>query len=401
MQITSWRSLLLAGSLSFLIIYATWWGRMIGDPRERTSSDFMAFYSAGRVVQSHGFASLYQADLQQAYQQDVVGFPLAEGQVLLYNHMPYLAPLLALVTSPDYVASFVRWASILLAVYLLGTYFLVRSLFAGEEKETRLALFAGAITFLPVFISLWHGQDTAFLYLGVVLWYVGLLKKRDWLVAIGLALVTVRPHLSIALALPLLFKNQAAWWRSVLVIASLAIVSVLLVGLSGALGLMNLLLLSSDAAWFGIKPQAMFDLLGLLLRVVPSLSLEAASKIGWLIYALGIVLICLVWRRAQAIEGRLLGLSILIAVLTAPHLHLHDLTILIFPLLFVAYERMVARRAPRWLLLPLGASLLFVIGVLVDALYYILPYVVMLALACLLLSTRTLQKAPTAADPGK
>src|SRR5512147_2558192 len=97
MQITSWRSLLLAGTISFLVIYAAWWGRMIADPVERTSSDFISFYSAGRVAQTYGFASIYNADDQQAFEQDVVGFPLVKGQVLLYNHMPYLAPLLAVV----------------------------------------------------------------------------------------------------------------------------------------------------------------------------------------------------------------------------------------------------------------------------------------------------------------
>ena len=400
MQISSWRSLFFAGAVALLTIYVVWWGRMIANPVERTSTDFISFYSAGRVARLQGFASIYNADEQQKVEQDVVGFPLVEGQVLLYNHMPYLAPLLALVMSDHYVASFVRWLLILVALYLIGTQFMIKSLFAEETPEMRLVLFAGALTFLPIFISLWQGQDTAFLYLGVVLWCVGLLKKQDWLVAAGLALVTVRPHFSIALALPLLFKNQRAWWRSVLVIGLLGLVSVLLVTIQGALGYVNRLLVSSDAAWFGMKPEAMLNLQGLLIRVVPSLDLDTASKIGWFLYLVGIVLLCILWQRSKSIDARLLGLSILIAVVTAPHIHLHDLAILIFPILFVAHERMHTESEPRWLLFPLGASLCFLIGLLLEPVYYILPYLLFILLAYLFLTPRQpLEQSPSLSTP--
>jgi hypothetical protein len=387
MQFTSWRSILFAGIVSLLIIYVVWWGRMIGDPVQRTSTDFMAFYSAGRVAQSHGFASIYNVKYQQNVEQEVVGFPLVEGQVLLYNHMPYLVPLLALVVSENYVASFGRWLLILIAVYLIGVQFLIKSLFTAEKAEMQLALFGVTITFLPLFISLWQGQDTAFLYLGVVFWCVGLLKKQDWLIAAGLALVTVRPHLSIALALPLLIRNRRAWWRTLLLIGLLALVSLLLIHIQGAMEFVNHLILSSDATWFGMKPEAMLNLLGLLLRSVQFPDPSVASWTGWLIYLAGIVIICILWYRSQVIDGRLLGLSLLIAVVTAPHLHFHDLTLLIFPLLFVTYDRMVTRSEPRWVLLPLGASLFLLIGMILDVVYYILPYGLFIILTYLLITS--------------
>jgi hypothetical protein len=385
MQFTSWRSILLAGIVCLLIIYVVWWGRMIGDPVQRSSTDFIAFYSAGRVAQLHGLAYIYNVEYQQDVEQEVVGFPLAEGQVLLYNHMPYLAPLLALLSSGNYVASFERWLLVLIADYLIGTRFLIRSLFAAEKAEIQWAFFAGTITFFPLFISLWQGQDTAFLYLGVVFWCVGLLKKQDWLIAAGLALITVRPHLSIALALPLLIRNRGAWWRALLLIGLLALVSLLLIHIQGAMEFVNHLLVSSDATWFGMKPQAMLNLLGLLLRSVQFPSPATASWIGWLIYLAGIVILCILWYRSQVSDGRLLGLSLLIAVVTAPHLHFHDLTLLIFPLLFVAHDRMVTRAEPRWVLLPLGASLCLLIGMIWDVVYYILPYLLFVLLGWLLL----------------
>ena len=133
MRITSWRGMLLAGSVSLLIIYFVWWGRMIGDPVERSGADFIAFYAAGRVAQAHGFTSIYDIEQQQTIEQEVVGFPLAEGQVLLYNHMPYLVPLLALVVNENYVGSFERWILVLISIYLIGTQFLIKSLFAARK----------------------------------------------------------------------------------------------------------------------------------------------------------------------------------------------------------------------------------------------------------------------------
>jgi hypothetical protein len=385
MRINSWRGMLFAGAVSLLIIYFVWWGRMIGDPVERSGADFIAFYSAGRVAQAHGFASIYDIEQQQKIEQEVVGFPLAEGQVLLYNHMPYLVPLLALVVNENYVGSFERWILVLISIYLIGTQFLIKSLFAAEKAALRFALLIVTLTFSPLFISLWQGQDTAFLYLGVLLWCIGILKKQDWLIAAGLALATVRPHISIALAVPLLFQYRRAWWRSLLLISLLALFSGMILNVQGTIGFVNLLRISSEGVWFGMKPAAMLNLLGLLLRLVQFPTPGVASWIGWLIYLAGIVLISALWQRSEIIDGRLLGLSILIALVTAPHLHLHDLTLLIFPLLFVAQDRMVTLSEPRWAMIPLGASLFLLIGILLDVVYYILPYLLFIVLAWLLL----------------
>ena len=358
---------------------------MIGDPAERSGTDFIALYSAGRVAQAHGFASTYDIELQQKIEQEVVGFQLAEGQVLLYNHMPYLVPLLALVVNDNYVGSFERWVLVLISIYLMGTLFFMKSLFANEKDDIRFALLAGTLTFFPLFISLWQGQDTAFLYLGVVFWCIGILKKQDWLISAGLALTTIRPHISIALAVPLLFRHQRAWWRSILLISILAVISVMILNVQGIVEFVNILRVSSEGSWFGMKPAAMLNLLGFILRIVQFPNSGTASLIGWLIYLAGIVIICGLWQRSNIIDGRLLGLSILIVVVTAPHLHLHDLTLLIFPLLFVANDRIATLSESRWATIPLGTSLFLIIGILWDVVYFILPYMLFIILAWLLL----------------
>jgi glycosyl transferase family 87 len=385
MRINSWHGILFVGTSSLLIIYSIWWGRMIRDPVERSGTDFIALYSAGRVAQAHGFASVYDIELQQKIEQEVVGFQLAEGHVLLYNHMPYLVPLLALVINDNYVGSFKRWVMVLISLYSVGTLFLMRSLFATEKEDLRFALLAGTLTFFPLFISLWQGQDTAFLYLGVVFWCIGILKKQDWLISAGLALTTIRPHISIALSVPLLFRYQRAWWRSILLITILAIISAMILNIQGIVGFVNILRISSEGNWFGMKPADMLNLFGFILRIVQFPNSGTASLIGWLIYLAGIVIIGVLWQRSKIIDESLLGLSILIVIVTAPHLHLHDLTLLIFPLLFVANDRIATLSESRWAMIPLGTSLFFIIGILLDVVYFIPPYIVFIALAWLLL----------------
>ncbi len=357
---------------------------MITNPSERNGTDFIAIYSAGRIAQTHGFPHIYDIELQQKTEQEVVGFELVEGQVLLYNHLPYLVPLLALVVDEDYVGSFQRWVLILISIYFMGSLFFVKSLFAHEKADMQFTLLAGALTFMPLFVSLWQGQDTAFLYLGVVFWCVGLLKKQDWLIAAGLALATTRPHISIALALPLLFRHKAAWWRSVFLTGILAVISLLLIGVQGTVGFLNLLRISSEGSWFGMKPEVMLNLLGFILRIVQFPNPGTASLIGWLIYLAGVVILCSLWRRTNPTDGRLLGLSVLIAIVTAPHLHLHDLTLLIFPVLLIVKDRLSASSNQRWAMLPLGAALFLITGILLDAVTFILPYILFIMLARLL-----------------
>ena len=385
MRINQWRNILFVATAGLFILYIVWWGRMIGDPVERSSTDFIHFYSVGRIAQLHGFTSMYDIEYQKSIEQEVVGFPLADKQVLLYNHMPYLVPLLRLVVDSNYVGSFERWVLILIVIYLFGTQFLIKSLFDVGRKDVDFALFMGTLTFLPLFVSLWQGQDTAFLYLGAIFWYVGILKKRDWLIALGLALVTIRPHIAIALAIPLFFKNQRAWWRSILLISILALVSVALLKPQGAFEFVNLLRITSEGTWFGMRPATMLNILGFVLRVVQVQNSSIVSGIGWLIYLAGMVTICGLWYRTRMIDGRVLGLSIVIAVLTAPVLHLHDLTVLIIPLIFIAHDRSVRFSEPLWALLPTGASLVLLIGIVLDALFFILPYVLFVLIGWLLI----------------
>ncbi len=333
---------------------------MIITPSRRTGADFIAFYTAGRIAQTHGLPSVYNISLQHKIEQTVVGFALAREQVLLYNHMPYLVPILGLLVNQDYTGSFIRWAILMLGVYTAGNLLFLKTLFPEEKNDLRSILMMGALTFFPFYFSLLLGQDTALLFLGIALWCVGILKKQDWLAAVGLAITSVRPHLCLSLALPLLFKHRHLWWRFCLLTGILALTSIQLIKQDGVFDFLNLMQISANGTWYGMNEPAMPNLTGLIWRIFPTIDPALVHAVSWPGYLTGIFLLSILWFKEHEPDERLLSISIIVVLFTAPHLHYHDLTLLILPLIFLI-NRFISRNVSKQIaLLPLGISLLMI-----------------------------------------
>ena len=393
MQRISWRIPFYLVSLALLVMYGTWWARMIANAADNTSTDFISLYSVARIAQQQGLPMIYDVQAQQNAQQAVIGAPLANGQVLLFIHPPSPVFLLVMVVNADYTGSFVRWVLVLLALYLLSAHLLTGLLFPGGPVELRLAWTVSVLVFFPLFISLWQGQDTAILFLGCVLWCMGVLKKQDWLIALGLTLVAVRPHMGVALALPLWFTARRAWWLSVLCVGALVAVSMAVLNFQGVWGLLHLIRISSAGDWFGMRPEVMLNGLGLLLRVVGVPGPALVSLLGWVLYGVGLAGICwLWWRSRQGVES-LVGLTLLMVVLTAPHLHLHDLTVLILPVLLIGRDVWLRSGNPYVVLIPVGVSVFLLAGFLLGAAYFVFPYLLYGALAWFLWTGATSERS--------
>lgn len=381
------RLFLNAGMLSLLVVYPMLWMRMILDPAQRSGSDFIAFFAAGRVAQSAGLASVYDPLLQQQVQEQVVGFELAPGQVLLYNHVPFLLPLLLGLVSGNYVASFLRWVGLLAALFLAGVLLLARLLSREQWPAAQVRTAAGGmLVFFPFFISLMNGQDTAFTTLGVCLLVYGLLTGQDRIAGLGLALTTVRPQLALFLALPFLFRQRRIFAWFCLGAAALGLVSFLLLGPSGSADFIELLRISAAGEWYGLKEPLMINFIGLLWRVVPALGAQAIRWSGWGLYGLALAGMCLAWHRNPRIDARRVGLLITAAVFCSPHLHYHDLSLLVVPLFLLLRELVrggfltAAQASP----LPAAVAVLLLASAFLPVLQTNLPYLLMLGLAVLL-----------------
>lgn len=379
---------LVSGVLSLVISYTFLWIRMITNPVERTGSDFIAFYTAGTIATQDGARYVYDPLYQQDVQQEQVGFELIRGQVLLYNHVPYLIPLLRLIVTPNYVASFIRWLLVLLIIYLSGISLLVFFL-KQEWKLNFPSVIMGLclLTFFPLFISILNGQDTGFIFLGIVLWIYGLFRKKDWLAGFGLALSTIRPHIAILLAFPYLFQRNKVFLSFIVNSFVLVIISSLLIGLGGMQNFIDILLISASGEWFGIKESEMVNLLGILIRLFPAFDKDAFRFLGWIIYGLALVGLCIFMNRRFMKQEHYTGITVLVALVAVPHLHYHDLTLLIFPvisalMLSVSNRVIKSENAP---LLILGISLVFMMGFISVNVQYNLPAILMGLLAVVLI----------------
>ena len=357
---------------------------MIRNPVERTGSDFIAFYSAGRVAQNAGAAHVYDPNLQQNIQEEEVGFPLVPGQVLLYNHLPFLIPILQTIVNPNYVNSFYLWIFLLIALYITAIFFLSRLLKdAGFDQRSIWLTGVGGFLFLPLFFSLMNGQDTAFLFLGAAIWMYGLVSRKEMLAGFGLSLTTVRPHISIMLALPLLFRYRKAFIGFVLGAGSLALLSILILGVEGTSEFINLIRISASGEWYGMKENAMYNLIGLLTRTLPWLEAAMIRIIGWIIYGATIITLCIFWAGSKDLQVGQIGLTVTLALLTVPHLHFHDLTLLLIPIYELTRSCAQNERLKRSIatVLPIAISLLLLLGNISPLLQYTFPYLIMLALA--------------------
>jgi hypothetical protein len=387
------RVFVVVGLMALVIIYILLWLRMISSQAERTGSDFISAYTGGRVAEQWGAANVYDLQLQQQVQAKVVGFELAPGQVLMFNHPPYLVPLLSLLMDENYMGSLARYAILMVALYALAMT-VAWSLFRlqGWQKAPAALAVLGMVTFYPLFVSLVNTQDTALLLLGGVLVLFGLLTGRDWLAGLGLALTTVRPHVSVLLAVPFLFRRQRVFLWFSAAAATLGLVSLLSVGPGGMQAYLRLLLAASGGQFYGMQEGAMVNLVGLLTRLTPGLGGDAIHWIGWGMYAVTLVGLCVLWARSREISEKQIGLAVTLAVFAAPHLHYHDLTLLIVALAAAllilvregflhAYDAAIA---------PLALSLAFLSSNFAPVLKYNFPYAVVLLLVLVLWRTATL-----------
>ncbi len=378
------RIFIIAGITSLFISYLGIWMRLINNPVERTGSDFIHFYSAGRIAQNKGAAHVYDLALQHEMEEEQVGFPLAEEQVLPYNHLPFLIPILQVTVSADYVSSFYRWVLIMLIIYVSSITVLGSTLKqTGMDRGSILIVAAGALLFLPVFFSLMNGQDTAILLLGTSIWMYGLISGREWTAGFGLSLTTVRPHIALILALPMLFRYRKIFLGFLLGSGALALFSFSILGLEGTREFINILFISAGGEWYGIKQYAMFNLIGLLMRMVPWLEAATIRTFGWIIYGITILSLVFLWARSRHLRDSLIGLTVTLALFVVPHLHFHDLTLLLIPIYAFIRSSTQSTIITRSVVtvLPIVISLLLLISNASPYLQYTIPYLNMLALA--------------------
>jgi len=384
------RVFVVAALASLLLSYALLWLRMITTPVDQTGPDFIAFYAAGRIAQAEAPARVYDLALQQHYEEEVIGFDVAPEHISPFLHPPYIVPLAQALALDNFILSFVLWDVVMLVFLALGAAPLYYLLKEGLSRRQRLVLLAGILLFFPCYASLMIGQDSAIVYLGVCLWLFGLLTEKDWLAGLGLAAMTLRPHLVLPLALPFLFtctcasagKRRGVWWWFLIGAAALALVSLAYVGVDGVEGFFRILLVSGQGENYHTGEEHMFNTIGVLWRAFPDMPSLYVHGIGWGVYLAATAGLCVLWAKMPLLSERHLSLAVILALFTSPHSHIQDLVLLIVPLacLMLVWLRKKYLPPRDAVLLPLAASLVLLFSFFTEFLKYGVYYLVILFL---------------------
>lgn len=376
--------------------------------------DFTATLTGARLVADGRGGELYDLTAQREAQLDVLQpyRTLREGSLLPYIHPPFEAIIYAPLMHLPYGLLYVTWsAAAVLAIVAALACLRLATPIAGP---TGWLLVLAICSFSPLFQGLWLGQSAAFLLLGLCGAYVAVKAERPWLAGAALALLALKPQLLLVFGLLLLLQRR---WKPLFacgaILATASAATALVLGPVWPLRYADFL--AGIAHWTGDTheyPQIMFNWRGLAYNLLGTadpariglpVAILSAATVGALVWAW--------WRLRVSNDDQandiLWALAVPVAILVAPHLYIHDLTILILPAWLAV--RLIAGRvwsgwpghawlALLWLGYLLGLASLFRIeeypawptvpGILVIA-----------ALAGLLLWTTTTFTRPTVAAP--
>ena len=374
------RVLIIIGIIAQLAWYGLLWSRMFTQPDISRPGDFSIFYTAGRIAATGHITQVYDLQSQLAVQEKLLGYSFPLSQLLPFNHPPLLVPILQLICSQDYMASYWRWVLVMVCFILATLVIIDRLLLAMQwNQDARLTFIICCGLFYPIFVGLLKGQDTAFLLFGCMFWFFGLAVKKDSMAGLGLALTIIRPQIALVLAVPFLFNYRKVWWWFLGGAVVLGLYSLALVRLEGARDFINLLKISAAGQGFGMNQAAMFNFTGMALRLFPFASLDLVHIVAWGLFLAAVVGLSVWWKVSPEIHLHHIVLAVTLSMFTAPHLHYHDLILLLIPviglvLILVKHQKLKPAGAAATVVL---ISVIWMVGEIWEFSRLTFPYLLM------------------------
>jgi hypothetical protein len=378
--------IIIAGLVLQVAWYGLLWSRMAIQPELSRPTDFSIFYTAGRIAAAGQISQIYNIQSQLEVQEKLLGYAFPISKLLPFNHPPLLVPILQLISTQDYMASYWRWVLIMLC-FLVASMLVINELLRAVQwdRGSRRLFILCCVFFYPIFVGLLKGQDSAFLLLGVVIWFYGLVTKKDALAGLGLALTVIRPQIALVLAVPFLFNRQRVWRWFCGGAAILGLYSLALVKFEGVRDFINLLKISAVGQGFGMHQNAMFNFTGMALRILPQVNINGVHIVAWGLFLAAAVGLSVWWKVSPEIRFHQIVLAVALSVFAAPHLHYHDLILLLVPVIglmivLVKAARLMTRGAAAMLVL---ISVVWMLGEAWEPARLTFPYLLMIGLPAL------------------
>ena len=261
----------------------TFMGRPVG-------GDFVEFYVIGKILNNFDAARIYDLKLAVDLQHSTLP-SMAETQMLVFAHAPYIALLFKPFAMLPYLWSYGAWLLFSAALYLTGITLLFRA--TRLPPEHRSTGFLLAVSFMPFIFETWIGGQ-----LSVVIFFLWALffgfrsRNRLFLAGIALALGIFKPTL---IALPLAMLVIGGRWRILRGFATgaaaAAALSISLVGVDGCRAWIKTLMFAArttagaEEAWHLAKSVDMSSFFHLLLFNAAPLTAIVVAACGLLAFA--------------------------------------------------------------------------------------------------------------------
>jgi hypothetical protein len=351
-------------------------------------ADFTAFYTAFSMVRDGYGNRLYDFDLQTAYQQQILGGKSFQDGLLPFINPPYVAVLFVPLAWLSHWSAFSVWmlAQVGVVLWLLRLLWNISSTWSYRERWLLLSV---ALAFPPLFSTLMLGTFSLLLLVVLLQLYLALKQNRSYQAGLWLIAGTIKPQV-VVFPLILLLGNRN--WRVIGITALvMALLFVLTAGLFGwhiwEEFLRTLQLANTFYDQFGIVPNTMYNLKGMLTLILGNQHGVLISRICNIAFLAAASLSLILWRRLPLhddpqFELRF-GLVLLLGLFFSPHLHSHDGVMLIAPaLLFYIYLRQYQPEHTTYVMFILLCPFLFLIGEFAvgSSLGVRIPSLVMIAL---------------------
>jgi len=275
-------------------------------------SDFMAFWSAGRMaVEGHAAAVYDPAAL------GVVQANAGRGEIFAFVNPPPLLLAIWPLGLMEYPYAWLTWVAVTYVLWFLAT----RRLY--PELSWPIAAFPGAL------VAAWHAQ-TGFLTSAIQALAAGALRHRPFRAGLCVGALIVKPHLAVLFPIALLAGRQ---WRAIAGAATSSLGLLLLAWLVFGTDTMlayprswaisdYLLRTGSDA--FFLRQSTIYA----MVRVAVSEPAAVAAQAFASLAMAGVT--WLAWARAGPVEGKL-ALLFAATPLATPYLFNYDLPFLVIP----------------------------------------------------------------------
>jgi alpha-1,2-mannosyltransferase len=335
-------------SVVLAIVGAGLWARLIAhvvdywdgvslDRRE----DFVAFYAAASMVRDGVGWAIYRPEAVATVEELALGRPAGRVEGLAFMNPPFVAGVLQpLALLPYGVAQAVWFAAS--ALIVAACIALLWPELRAMRGRWAFAFAIAAIASFPVFMSLLYGQLSPLVLLAMVVSHRLAARGHPLWAGVALAGALVKPQLAVV---PVVYLIVTGRWRPLagfgVGAAALAALSLAIAGPRAFVGYPSFVL--GSLRWreeFGVNRLDMYGWHGFFIRHLPEDFADLRMPLTLLLCLATLVVAMVVWRRRRD-EGAWAPAFATGAatVLVSPHIHTHDLLVLMLPAALVAAQR--------------------------------------------------------------